>query len=162
MCRFYCGRVTHLFFFSSRRRHTRLVSDWSSDVCSSDLGDLREIKARSESQAATLNPNFALRPACGRSNPCDARLELRSIRGVQENRRVDVKLAVCFDSRSMLGQCYDRRAFLETLSELGSHQCYRYVHDDSRTLNGVGGHRPPFLCAEQFDELADFVSVFVL
>src|SRR5262249_59327511 len=26
-----------LFFFSSRRRHTRLVSDWSSDVCSSDL-----------------------------------------------------------------------------------------------------------------------------
>src|SRR5258706_2314294 len=28
---------TSLFFFSSRRRHTRLVSDWSSDVCSSDL-----------------------------------------------------------------------------------------------------------------------------
>src|SRR5262249_57998217 len=27
----------YLFFFSSRRRHTRLVSDWSSDVCSSDL-----------------------------------------------------------------------------------------------------------------------------
>src|SRR5215213_1259487 len=27
------------FFFSSRRRHTRLVSDWSSDVCSSDLAD---------------------------------------------------------------------------------------------------------------------------
>src|SRR5437016_8758149 len=27
------------FFFSSRRRHTRLVSDWSSDVCSSDLDD---------------------------------------------------------------------------------------------------------------------------
>src|SRR5262249_56422619 len=25
------------FFFPSRRRHTRLVSDWSSDVCSSDL-----------------------------------------------------------------------------------------------------------------------------
>ena len=25
------------FFFSSRRRHTRLVRDWSSDVCSSDL-----------------------------------------------------------------------------------------------------------------------------
>src|SRR5262249_57718923 len=25
------------FFFSSRRRHARLVSDWSSDVCSSDL-----------------------------------------------------------------------------------------------------------------------------
>src|SRR5436853_3676873 len=26
-----------MFFFSSRRRHTRCLSDWSSDVCSSDL-----------------------------------------------------------------------------------------------------------------------------
>src|SRR5688500_19362415 len=26
-----------VFFFSSRRRHTRLQGDWSSDVCSSDL-----------------------------------------------------------------------------------------------------------------------------
>src|SRR5947199_3776289 len=29
------------FFFSSRRRHTRCLSDWSSDVCSSDLGYYR-------------------------------------------------------------------------------------------------------------------------
>src|SRR6266581_6350301 len=27
------------FFFSSRRRHTRWTGDWSSDVCSSDLGE---------------------------------------------------------------------------------------------------------------------------
>src|SRR3989454_2284498 len=27
------------FFFSSRRRHTRLQGDWSSDVCSSDLDE---------------------------------------------------------------------------------------------------------------------------
>src|SRR5262249_56433353 len=32
------------FFFSSRRRHTRLVSDWSSDVCSSDLDRLRRLR----------------------------------------------------------------------------------------------------------------------
>src|SRR2546426_7215890 len=31
-----------LFFFSSRRRHTRLQGDWSSDVCSSDLVHLVE------------------------------------------------------------------------------------------------------------------------
>src|SRR6266850_2911129 len=30
--------MTSFFFFSSRRRHTRLQGDWSSDVCSSDLG----------------------------------------------------------------------------------------------------------------------------
>src|SRR5690348_18110124 len=28
-----------VFFFSSRRRHTRWTGDWSSDVCSSDLVD---------------------------------------------------------------------------------------------------------------------------
>src|SRR5699024_12107763 len=29
--------TSYLFFFSSRRRHTRSKRDWSSDVCSSDL-----------------------------------------------------------------------------------------------------------------------------
>ena len=29
--------LRRFFFFSSRRRHTRLQGDWSSDVCSSDL-----------------------------------------------------------------------------------------------------------------------------
>src|SRR5690348_16116411 len=32
--------VLDLFFFSSRRRHTRWTGDWSSDVCSSDLLDV--------------------------------------------------------------------------------------------------------------------------
>src|SRR5258705_733980 len=31
------------FFFSSRRRHTRCLSDWSSDVCSSDLAVVNNI-----------------------------------------------------------------------------------------------------------------------
>src|SRR5699024_7281737 len=33
-----CGHDT-VFFFSSRRRHTRSKRDWSSDVCSSDLAE---------------------------------------------------------------------------------------------------------------------------
>src|SRR5256885_2508790 len=37
------------FFFSSRRRHTRLQGDWSSDVCSSDL-----ILKKSESSTRVL------------------------------------------------------------------------------------------------------------
>src|SRR5271169_326901 len=32
-------RTIVMFFFSSRRRHTRCYRDWSSDVCSSDLPD---------------------------------------------------------------------------------------------------------------------------
>src|SRR5437588_3483994 len=35
MCSTRCGIL--FFFFSSRRRHTRSLCDWSSDVCSSDL-----------------------------------------------------------------------------------------------------------------------------
>src|SRR5215211_8124194 len=31
------GLEVRSFFFSSRRRHTRSLCDWSSDVCSSDL-----------------------------------------------------------------------------------------------------------------------------
>src|SRR5579859_5190803 len=32
------SEIANLFFFSSRRRHTSFDCDWSSDVCSSDLG----------------------------------------------------------------------------------------------------------------------------
>src|SRR2546430_7494521 len=35
-----------LFFFSSRRRHTRFDCDWSSDVCSSDLGNVPPVQRK--------------------------------------------------------------------------------------------------------------------
>src|SRR5947199_4119415 len=37
LCFRWSGFIMCSFFFSSRRRHTRCLSDWSSDVCSSDL-----------------------------------------------------------------------------------------------------------------------------
>src|SRR5262249_60024612 len=51
--------IAVFFFFSSRRRHTRLVSDWSSDVCSSDLTHANELdrlardRLHAEGRAAT-------------------------------------------------------------------------------------------------------------
>src|SRR5215467_15275443 len=36
----------YVFFFSSRRRHTRLQGDWSSDVCSSDLHFVGRVMTR--------------------------------------------------------------------------------------------------------------------
>src|SRR5438046_9587427 len=45
------GLCLFSFFFSSRRRHTRLVSDWSSDVCSSDLPDAATGKRAPETAA---------------------------------------------------------------------------------------------------------------
>src|SRR5690606_39386355 len=37
------SHAMHLFFFSSRRRHTRFSRDWSSDVCSSDLNYMQTV-----------------------------------------------------------------------------------------------------------------------
>src|SRR5690606_25154229 len=46
-----------VFFFSSRRRHTRFSRDWSSDVCSSDLGVFTQSwVAGSRSQSALEVP----------------------------------------------------------------------------------------------------------
>src|SRR3712207_6590160 len=47
------------FFFSSRRRHTRYWRDWSSDVCSSDLGSSGSSAGSGSAVAAGLVP-FAL------------------------------------------------------------------------------------------------------
>src|SRR5437868_7664243 len=46
--------VFFIFFFSSRRRHTRSKRDWSSDVCSSDLGRSARACEFSKPQNATL------------------------------------------------------------------------------------------------------------
>src|SRR5438094_9091101 len=43
-----------VFFFSSRRRHTRSYGDWSSDVCSSDLDN------RDKNPSLTVEQNAAM------------------------------------------------------------------------------------------------------
>src|SRR3712207_4816987 len=48
-----------LFFFSSRRRHTRYWRDWSSDVCSSDLAGALAL-GRSANQEAVAHLNRAV------------------------------------------------------------------------------------------------------
>src|SRR5207253_4869689 len=49
-----CFCVFVLFFFSSRRRHTRWPRDWSSDVCSSDLYSATNATARSMSARVVM------------------------------------------------------------------------------------------------------------
>src|SRR2546429_5431238 len=49
-----------LFFFSSRRRHTRCSRDWSSDVCSSDLGLLRRVIG---SETVVAHPQIQREPS---------------------------------------------------------------------------------------------------
>src|SRR5699024_11507954 len=56
--------VLFVFFFSSRRRHTRSKRDWSSDVCSSDLVRLgcpyRPRAGRAESDACSSQEPFVV------------------------------------------------------------------------------------------------------
>src|SRR2546426_12706974 len=47
-----------MFFFSSRRRHTRLQGDWSSDVCSSDLNRLTSVVLVEEESSWQLRWNY--------------------------------------------------------------------------------------------------------
>src|SRR5699024_816192 len=49
-----------VFFFSSRRRHTRSKRDWSSDVCSSDLEAMASIGSIAQVTLKTRRPNDEL------------------------------------------------------------------------------------------------------
>src|SRR3712207_9130822 len=44
----------YIFFFSSRRRHTRYWRDWSSDVCSSDLISTRPVEPLTRTRSPVL------------------------------------------------------------------------------------------------------------
>src|SRR5258706_822747 len=64
------SRRTSALVFSSRRRHTRLVSDWSSDVCSSDLGQPPSSVTRRARAYGARAPAGARGPSRARRPPC--------------------------------------------------------------------------------------------
>src|SRR3712207_8930388 len=53
-----CYIIIFFFFFSSRRRHTRYWRDWSSDVCSSDLEEIR-VYSRTRSNREKFSSKMA-------------------------------------------------------------------------------------------------------
>src|SRR6266480_961923 len=89
------------FFFSSRRRHTRLTCDWSSDVCSSDLrpgrrgGAARRRRRPALRRAAARRAGQLLRP--GQGNAHVSAIESVHARQILDSRgnptvEVDVRL----------------------------------------------------------------------
>src|SRR5215475_4969899 len=64
--------ISDCFFFSSRRRHTRFSRDWSSDVCSSDLGGGRHA-GRGRGQGAAEARLVTGSKLC-RAHPDDGRI----------------------------------------------------------------------------------------
>src|SRR5699024_11472837 len=90
-----------VFFFSSRRRHTRSKRDWSSDVCSSDLkasellnerGDFSEVVTQVQAYIDHLKIFFRLQSLTnlannGRINKTVAKLARSEERRVGKERR---------------------------------------------------------------------------
>src|SRR3989454_2935933 len=74
--------VNHLFFFfSSRRRHTRLQGDWSSDVCSSDLQE--RLSVRLLDTAAELPAHQRMHLGVLVDRPIDRYEQPRALEGLQ-------------------------------------------------------------------------------
>src|SRR5690606_41207508 len=83
-----------VFFFSSRRRHTRFSRDWSSDVCSSDLA---EVHAAAEGLAHGGDPGHGL---VHRARTVD---QLHLL-GAVELEGVEAELAVAADLLDQVGR----------------------------------------------------------
>src|SRR5437899_11688333 len=65
------------FFFSSRRRHTRCLSDWSSDVCSSDLHLKKVSRQGDKGGAAAYAIENRITEICARFGQTEAMREKR-------------------------------------------------------------------------------------
>src|SRR6266480_4613335 len=64
-----------VFFFSSRRRHTRLTCDWSSDVCSSDLAHALGLPCVTGIKGIEITENGAGSPGSARARREDGGTE---------------------------------------------------------------------------------------
>src|SRR2546430_11916567 len=80
------------FFFSSRRRHTRFDCDWSSDVCSSDLGRVERMVPRAI--------ELAVRPHRGHRHPVEREQQAEDEHAHWQVEPEPLPPACAFDHRS--------------------------------------------------------------
>src|SRR2546426_12750143 len=91
------------FFFSSRRRHTRLQGDWSSDVCSSDLNDCYAVQGYIQAQDRLFQLDFFRRAAEGRAAELvghallDQDKQFLALFATRDGERIETKLAAALD-----------------------------------------------------------------
>src|SRR5256885_17127692 len=84
------GRQGSFFFFSSRRRHTRLQGDWSSDVCSSDPG------------AGYRKPVLELLQAFSQATDIRAEASFGNMKQIETQARQNPEIAVLIGDRAFV------------------------------------------------------------
>src|SRR5207248_8522337 len=107
-----------LFFFSSRRRHTRSYGDWSSDVCSSDL-------QRRACASSTAAPTAASKAWRGRSTAAGWRTASRT-----QHRRPPSSSARSSQARPPLQRSEERRVGKEGRARRGGEHCTKTQTDE--------------------------------
>src|SRR5690606_40048550 len=103
-----------VFFFSSRRRHTRFSRDWSSDVCSSDLSRYAVSIVQIDPQKifSALNVPILLLEAASEDDPIPVSAENSAL----ASRHPDRITHLVFDAdHNIHYQC--PREFLRAISE---------------------------------------------
>src|SRR2546429_7026310 len=129
------SRFGFIFFFSSRRRHTRCSRDWSSDVCSSDLIAVLAKENKVPFYIAAPISTFDLSIADGEHIPIEERsaAEVTHLQGVRiapdvpaANPAFDVTparyIAAIFTERGVA-----RRPFTESLRALAQQAPQQHV-----------------------------------
>src|SRR2546430_17316486 len=88
------------FFFSSRRRHTRFDCDWSSDVCSSDLGVELDGTAQKRPQVFGLGERAQLVEAGDRKSGVEGkRVDLGGRRIIKKKKRKKDRVECLYKKR---------------------------------------------------------------
>src|SRR5205814_6317684 len=143
------------FFFSSRRRHTRCLSDWSSDVCSSDL-----VFFNAEAEVLDGAPDRRHADGYGQRVP---QLGQRAIRLLLDQRRQRVEMWLEFAPRPiplrargnpagltapLPQQAYPRAADGVLLGDGIRHQAGVQIAERTNPkIHRVGAHGPPEMVA---------------
>src|SRR5256884_686454 len=118
------------FFFSSRRRHTRCSRDWSSDVCSSDLGAevaSSDGQLRHAQRAARASVAEEASPLC--MPLCADQFQLAEFGGVSE---------AVSDWALLTGHLGPPLFLLSRISELSSPCRVRFAAQHRRALDRCG------------------------
>src|SRR5690606_40495456 len=102
-------RRRFLFFFSSRRRHTRFSRDWSSDVCSSDLLRLAQELNNTDYDVLLLDKHnyhqfqpLMYQVATARLEPTSISFPLRKVFQKSKNFRIGIEEVLRVDAENKI------------------------------------------------------------